>query len=92
MEKEKVIDIYSQGMLYVRDDEVDRVVKKFNETLNFIEPILEVDTTGVEMAELVVEHDAKLRKDEVKESLDRDQALKNAKDTEFGYFRLNWEL
>ncbi|MDO4661889.1 MAG: Asp-tRNA(Asn)/Glu-tRNA(Gln) amidotransferase subunit GatC [Tissierellia bacterium] len=92
MEKEKVIDIYSQGMLYVRDDEVDRVVKKFNETLNFIEPILEVDTTGVEMAELAVEHDAKLRKDEVKESLDRDQALKNAKDTEFGYFRLNWEL
>ena len=44
------------------------------------------------MTEMLDNHEAILREDVPGKSLDREDALKNAKDTEYGYFRLDWKL
>ena len=44
------------------------------------------------MTELISNHKAVFRKDKPLESISRSEALENAKDTEYGYFRLDWKL
>ncbi|MDO4594130.1 MAG: Asp-tRNA(Asn)/Glu-tRNA(Gln) amidotransferase subunit GatC [Tissierellia bacterium] len=92
MDIKDVVRIYKLAKLELKEDEVSMIADKFNQTLDFIKPIFEVDTKDVELEELAVSHLASLREDKVLKSIDRSEALKNAKDTEYGYFRLNWEL
>ena len=56
--------------------------------LDFAELIMEVDTENVLPMEMVQEEKAVFREDIPEESLDRETALQNAKDREYGYFRL----
>jgi aspartyl-tRNA(Asn)/glutamyl-tRNA(Gln) amidotransferase subunit C len=91
--KEKEIErIYNLANLSLENKDVKLIAEKYNKVNDFIENIFQVDTQGVEMTEIVASHPAILREDSPKESLSRDEALKNAKDTEFGYFRLDWKL
>lgn len=92
MDAKEVERIYNLANLSVPKDELDDLAEKYNTVMDFIERIFEVDTDGVEMLEIVAPHKAVLRDDEIKPSLDREEALRNAKDTEYGYFRLNWKL
>lgn len=92
MDVKEVERIYKLANLSLSDDELEKMAKKYNKVTDFIERIFEVDTMGVDMLEIVASHNAVLRDDVVKESLTREEALENAKDTEFGYFRLNWKL
>ena len=49
---------------------------------------MELDTSDCEALEIVVEHNSPLREDVVEESISREDALLNASDKEYGYFRL----
>ena len=80
--------VYSLANLKIKEEDLEVMKDKFNTVLNFANTILEVDTSNVEMLEMVSNHTSVLREDEVEDSLDRDLALKNAKDKEYGYFRL----
>lgn len=92
MDVKEVERIYNLANLSVPEENLELMAKKYNIVSDFIERIFEVDTSGVDMLEIIASHNAVLREDEVKESLPRDKALENAKDTEYGYFRLNWKL
>lgn len=92
MDKNEVIRIYKLANLDLSNQDIDIISDKYNKILDFIDHIFDVDCKDVKMTEMLDNHKAVLREDIEEKSLDRQDALKNAKDTEYGYFRLNWKL
>ena len=92
MQAKEVEKIYSLSNLNLEGKDVEDLSNKFNIVIDFIEDIFDVDTENIKMTESIDAHKAVFRKDEAKESSSRDDALKNAPDREFGYFRLDWKL
>lgn len=92
MDKNKVIRIYKLANLDLSNQDIDIISDKYNKILDFIDHIFDVDCEDVKMTEMLDNHKAVLREDIEGKSLDRQDTLKNAKDTEYGYFRLNWKL
>lgn len=92
MDKNEVIRIYKLANLDLSNQDIDLISDKYNKILDFIDHIFDVDCENVKMTEMLDNHKAVLREDVEGKSLDRQDALKNAKDTEYGYFRLNWKL
>lgn len=92
MDKNEVFRIYKLANLDLSNQDVDLISDKYNKILDFIDHIFDVDCKDVEMTEMLDNHEAILREDVPGKSLDREDALKNAKDTEYGYFRLDWKL
>ena len=92
MDKNEVIRIYKLANLDLSNQDVDLISDKYNKILDFIDHIFDVDCKDVKMTEMLDNHEAILREDIPGKSLDREDALKNAKDTEYGYFRLDWKL
>ncbi len=88
IKKEEVIRIYDLAHLNLEEDRVDILAEKYTKVLNFAEIIMEVDTDNIEPKEMIQEEKAVFREDIIEESLDREKALENAKDREYGYFRL----
>lgn len=88
IDKKEVKRVYEMAHLNIKDEELDKMEEKFNTVLDFSRIILEVDTNDVDMLEIVENHESVLREDKVFESIDREEALKNAQDREYGYFRL----
>ena len=86
--KEEVKKIYYLANLNVDEEELDTIAKKFDDVLVFANEIMELDTSECEALEIVVEHNSSLREDVVEESISREEALLNASDKEYGYFRL----
>lgn len=80
--------VYSLAKLKIEDKDIEIVKEKFNTVLKFSKSILEVNTEDVKMLEIVENHNTILRDDIVKDSIDREMALKNSTDREYGYFRL----
>ena len=92
MDKNEVIRIYKLANLDLSNQDIDIISDKYNKILDFIDHIFDVDCENVKMTEMLDNHKAVLREDIEGKSLDRQDALKNATDTEYGYFRLNWKL
>ena len=92
MDKNEVFRIYKLANLDLSNQDVDLISDKYNKILDFIDHIFDVDCKDVKMTEMLDSHEAILREDVPGKSLDREDALKNAKDTEYGYFRLDWKL
>lgn len=92
MDNKEVERIYRLANLDLSNENIDQIADKFNTILDFIDHIFKVDTKDVKMTEMLENHKVILREDKVKNSLDREDALKNAKDTKYGYFKLDWEL
>ena len=92
MDKNEVIRIYKLANLDLSNQDIDIISDKYNKILDFIDHIFDVDCEDVKMTEMLDNHKAVLREDIEGKSLDRQDALNNAKDTEYGYFRLNWKL
>ena len=92
MDKNEVIRIYKLANLDLSNQDIDIISDKYNKILDFIDHIFDVECEDVKMTEMLDNHKAVLREDIEGKSLDRQDALKNAKDTEYGYFRLNWKL
>ena len=88
IDKKEVKRVYEMAHLNIKDEELDKMEEKFNTVLDFSRTILEVDTNDVDMLDIVENHESVLREDKVFESIDREEALKNAQDREYGYFRL----
>jgi len=64
------------------DEEVERFAAQFGDILSYFETLDEVPETDREADLTNV-----MRPDEVRDSLDREEALRNAPETEDGYFK-----
>lgn len=74
--------------LQLSDEEVELYTKDLSRILEYMDLLNEVDTTGVEPLNHVIELKSRLRKDEAKDPLSHEDALKNAPDADSDYFRV----
>lgn len=88
MEKIDVEKVYIDSMLSIKAEEKEKIEKKFIDVVNQVNPLLEVDTKGVELFEITSKNISELRDDEISDSLDREKVLSNTKHREYGYFKI----
>ena len=82
VDPEEVEHIAGLARVELSEDERERFAEQFGEILSAFEALDEVPETEREPALTNV-----MRPDEVRESLDREEALKNAEETEDGKFK-----
>ncbi|MFC6871848.1 Asp-tRNA(Asn)/Glu-tRNA(Gln) amidotransferase subunit GatC [Halobellus marinus] len=82
VDSEAVEHVAELARVDLEDDEVDAFTAQFAEILEYFEALDEVPEVEAE-ADLV----NVMRADEVEESLDQDEALDNAAETEDGFFK-----
>ncbi len=75
---EEVKHIANLSMLNLSDIEIDNYRKDMQEIVEFATQINEVDTTKINAQEFILDKVNAFRKDEIKESFDRELLLKNA--------------
>ncbi len=86
--KEEVKHIASLAKLRFSEEEIDEFTHKFSEVLTYVEKLNELDTENIEPTYQVYDYIQKLREDEVKEGLSREEILQNAIEEQYGYFKL----
>ncbi|WP_336003277.1 Asp-tRNA(Asn)/Glu-tRNA(Gln) amidotransferase subunit GatC [Halorientalis halophila] len=82
VEPEDVRHVASLARVDLDDEEVDRFVEQFADILDYFETLDEVPEVDSETDLANV-----MRADEVRDSLTQDEALRNAPDSEDGFFK-----
>lgn len=70
------------------EKELDDYTSQLNQILEYVEKLNELDTDNVEPLSHPVENEDTLRKDKVKKSVSREDALKNSPDRTDEFFRV----
>jgi aspartyl-tRNA(Asn)/glutamyl-tRNA(Gln) amidotransferase subunit C len=86
--KEEVQYVAGLAKLHLNEDEVEILSRDMNSILSYMERLNELDTSDVEPLEHVITLGTDYRKDEARDALDHDKALKNAPDADSDYFRV----
>lgn len=74
--------------LELKDEDAEGLKEDMNKILGYMEKLNELDTSDVQPLEHVTEQPTILRKDEAKQPLSHEDALKNAPDADSDYFRV----
>lgn len=88
MDLEKIKHIAEISYLEFSDNELENFKDDFNDTLNLINIIKELDIEDVEETKYVNDINAKLREDKPEESLSIDEVLMNTKTKKYSYFEI----
>lgn len=83
---EDVEYVAALAQLTLSDEAKQRMLKDMGDVLAYMETLNELNTDGVEPMMHVLDINNVYREDEVTGSLDRDEALKNAPNTDGDYF------
>ena len=76
--KEEIKHIADLSMLNLTEEEIEKYTANMQDIVGFANKINEIDTAGVTESAFALDTYNVLRKDEVRESFDRDMLLKNA--------------
>lgn len=82
---------YEKALVRLPDNKEEREqqIKKFNNVVNMVDLMMDVDTSDMQIYEITSEIKSPLRKDEIKKSTDRELIFANTKHREYGYFKLD---
>jgi len=86
--KEQVKHVAHLARLAVTDEEVENLTKDLSAIIHYAEQLNELDTDNVEPTTHVLDLKNVMRKDEPKDWITQEEALKNAPDAEGGQFRV----
>lgn len=86
--KEDVKHMSELCKLEFSDEELNNFTEEFSKIIEYVAQLREVDTEGVEPTYNISQKVQPLREDVVKESLPREEILKNAPEEQYGYFKL----
>lgn len=76
--KEEIKHIADLSMLNLTEEEIEKYTANMQDIVGFANKINEIDTAGVTESTFALDTYNVFRKDEVRESFDRDMLLKNA--------------
>ncbi|WP_130806106.1 Asp-tRNA(Asn)/Glu-tRNA(Gln) amidotransferase subunit GatC [Senegalia massiliensis] len=87
--KDQIKHVAKLSRLEFKDENIEDFTSKFDSVINYVEKLRSVDTTGVKPT-YHPHSDIKnvMRDDVVKESLERDEIMKNAPESENGYIKI----
>jgi aspartyl-tRNA(Asn)/glutamyl-tRNA(Gln) amidotransferase subunit C len=88
LDKEKVERVAHLARLELDEEEKEKFGSQLSDILDHAEKLNELDTSNVEAMAHVLPVNNVFRKDEVEESLDREEALQNAPDKDLGMFKV----
>ncbi|MCT2536815.1 Asp-tRNA(Asn)/Glu-tRNA(Gln) amidotransferase subunit GatC [Aquibacillus koreensis] len=86
--KEQVKHVAHLARLALSDEEVEKMTKQLGDIITYAELLNELDTDNVEPTTHVLELKNVMRKDEPREWIKSEDALKNAPDKKDGQFRV----
>lgn len=86
--KEQVKHVAHLARLAVTEDEVEKMADELSAIIKYAEQLNELDTEGVEPTTHVLDMKNVMRKDEPREWITQEEALKNAPDKQDGLFRV----
>ncbi|WP_077368507.1 Asp-tRNA(Asn)/Glu-tRNA(Gln) amidotransferase subunit GatC [Anaerosalibacter sp. Marseille-P3206] len=86
--KDDVKHIAYLSKLKFSEEEIVDFTNKFSQIVEYVDKLSEVDTENIDSTYQISEEYQFMREDEIKESLSREEALLNAPDSQFGYFKL----
>ena len=78
IKKEDIMHIAKLSMLSLSDEEIEKYAANMQDIVGFANTVNELDTEGIEESAFASEAFNVFRKDEVKESFNRENLLKNA--------------
>lgn len=80
--KEEVLHVAKLARLKLTEDETERLMTDMGSIISFADKLNELDTDGVVPTAHAIPMQNAFRADEIKESFDRDEILKNAPSTD----------
>ena len=80
--KEEVLHVAKLARLKLTEDETERLMTDMGSIISFADKLNELDTDGVVPTAHALPMQNAFRADEIKESFDRDEILKNAPSTD----------
>lgn len=86
--KEQVKHVANLARLAINEEEVEMFTQQLGDIINYAELLNDLDTSDVEPTTHVLDLKNVLRKDEAKEWITKEDALKNAPDQADGQFRV----
>lgn len=78
IKKEEIKHIANLSMLNLSDEEIEKYTKDMEQIVEFANKINEIDTSKIEESAFALDATNVFRKDEVRESFDRELLLSNA--------------
>lgn len=88
IDRTQVEHVATLARLKVTDQDIERLTDQINGILTYMEQLNELDTTGIEPMAHALNLKTPFRDDQVKASIDPDEALANAPDREDLFFRV----
>ena len=88
MNKEDIKHIADIAQIDFTDEELDKFAPSFDENIELVNKIKEIDTEGVEKVFQVNGTENNIREDKTGESLSQEEELENAATKKYGYFKL----
>ena len=86
--KEDLDNVAVLSRLSIAEEDTDRYLGQLDKILTYMDNLSALDTENVKPTTYALPMQNVFRKDEVKESLDREAALQNAPMKEDGYFKV----
>ena len=87
--KEEIKKIASLAKINISDDELDNYSGQISKILEYMSTLNNVDTSKVdEFSNQLLDNKQSLREDDIEQSLDRDEILKLAPDSDGVYFKV----
>lgn len=86
--KEEIIKVSEKCKIKISEEEIESFSEDFSEILEYVKIIEEVDLENVEHTYFINNGKNPLREDIIGESLPSEEAIKNAPDEKYGYFKL----
>ena len=88
MDKETIIKIANLAKLEIKDDKLNDIASSLEKILNLVDEMNDVDTDNVTPMSHPLNLKQELRKDEVKETNQRDLFQKDNENTDNGYYKV----
>ena len=88
MNKEDIRHIADIAQIDFSEEELDKFAPSFDENIELVNKIKEIDTESVEKVFQVNGTENNIREDKTGESLSQEEALENAATKKYGYFKL----
>lgn len=86
--KAEIEHVANLAKLKFDEKEIEDFTEKFSEIIGYVEKLQEVDTENVKATYQVNSNVQFMREDKVEESFSNEEALSNAPDKQYGYFKL----
>ncbi|MCM3739418.1 Asp-tRNA(Asn)/Glu-tRNA(Gln) amidotransferase subunit GatC [Oceanobacillus luteolus] len=86
--KEKVMHVAELARLHITDEEAEKLTDELKSIIEHAQLLNELDTSDVEPTTHVLKLTNVMRKDEPKEWITQEEAVKNAPDQKDGQFRV----